>query len=238
MEKNLGKRQKTSRKFWKKQTKSVNKKVADEKKASAKQEKTESATAEKKSVVKKRGVDKWKKKIWFTLIASKEFDRKELGTTVAEKPQLVMGRTVAVGVRQLSGDPKKSHVTLIFKAVDVKGNKAYCDAIGHEIKDSYLRKFTRRRNSKVELVKFIESSDNKKIKIKTIVLTNKKSTGKKKTALRKVIADKLDQISKKHPSQEIISELVFGSLVQKIFSDAKKVEPLKRVEITKSRIIG
>lgn len=211
--------------------------LADEKKAS-KQEKTESTTSEKKSVVKKRGVDKWKKKTWFTLIAPKEFDRKELGTTVAEKPQLVMGRTIAVGVRQLSGDVKKAHITLLFKVVDVKGNKAYCEAIGHEIKDSYLRKFTRRRNSKVELVKFIESSDNKKIKIKTIVLTNKKSTGKKKTALRKVIADKLEPISKKHPSQEIISELVFGSLVQKIFSDAKKIEPLKRIEITKSRVFG
>ena len=52
--------------------------------------------SEKKQVVKKKTVDKWKKKTWFTIIAPKEFDRKEIGTTVSEKPQSVMGRVIEI----------------------------------------------------------------------------------------------------------------------------------------------
>ena len=116
-------------------------------------------TGEKKTVGKKRGADKWKKKTWHTIFAPKEFDRKEVGTTVAEKPQNLVGRTVWISARELSGDPKKSHITMFFRINEVKGNKAYSEAAGHEIKESYLKKFIRRRNSKIETVQFVKTKD-------------------------------------------------------------------------------
>ncbi|MBI2598211.1 MAG: hypothetical protein HYW50_03375 [Candidatus Diapherotrites archaeon] len=82
---------------------------------------------------KKRKVDKWKKKTWFTIIAPKEFAGKEIGTTVAEKPENLLGRTIWVSVRDLAAQARKQHVTIIFKIFDVKGNKAFAKAAGHFI---------------------------------------------------------------------------------------------------------
>ncbi len=194
--------------------------------------------SEKKQVVKKKTVDKWKKKTWFTIIAPKEFDRKEIGTTVSEKPQSVMGRVIEISARNLSGDIKKSHISLIFKVNDVKGNKANTFALGHEIKDSYLRKFVRRRNTKVDLVKYVESKDKAKVKVKLMVLTGNKLEQAKKTAIRKIMAEKIESAAKALDSQSLVSELVFGNLTQKVFNEAKKVALTKRVEVTKSRIVS
>jgi len=195
-------------------------------------------TVDKKQVTRKRTIDKWKKKSWYTVFAPKEFDRKELGTTVAEKPQSVEGRVFEISARTLSGDIKKSHITLIFKIDEVKGNKAYTQSIGHEVKDSYLRKFVRRRNAKIEVIKFVETKDNVKVKVKAMVLTSNRIERKKRTAIRKIMSEKIESAAKSLETQQLVSELVFGNLPQKIFNDAKKVGPIKRVEITKSRILS
>ena len=38
-------------------------------------------------------------------------------------------------------------------------------------------------------------------------------------------------------SQQVVSDLVFGSIPQKIFDEAKKIASIKRIEIIKSVII-
>lgn len=191
---------------------------------------------QKKTVGKKKSVDKWKKKTWFTIIAPKEFDKKELGTTIAEKPQSVVGRIIEVSARSLSGDVKKSNITLLFKVTEVKGNKAYAICVGHEIKDSYLRKFVRRRNTKVDVVTFVDTKDATKVKVKVMVLTANKIEQRKRTVIRKLMLKKIEEGAKALDSQPFLSELVFGNLVQKIFGDVKKVGMVKRVEVTKSRL--
>lgn len=192
--------------------------------------------AEKKQITKKKTVDKWKKKTWYGVFAPKEFDRKEIGSTVSEKPASLNGRTLQVSARNLSQDIKKSHIMLLFKINEVKGNKAYAQSIGHEIKDSYFRKFVRRRNTKVDVVTIAETKDKTKIKVKAMVLTANKIEKIKQTALRKIMIQKIISMAKNFDAQEFISELVFGNIVQKIYNDAKKIGLVKRVEITKSRI--
>lgn len=192
----------------------------------------------KPSAGKKRTVDKWKKKTWYSVFAPKEFDRKEIGTTVAEKPQMLLGRRIEVSARNLSGDAKRQHMMLVFIVNDVKGNKAYTQAVGHEVKESYLRKFVRRRNSKIEVVMTVEAKDKTKVKVKSMVLTGRKLQRNKKTDLRKIMNTILSNNAKNFDSQTLVSELVFGTLAQKIYNEAKKVALVKRVEITKSRVLS
>ena len=191
----------------------------------------------KKIIVKKRQVDKWKKKTWFTIIAPKEFASKEIGTTVAEKPELVLGRTIKVSVRSLAGQARKQHITLIFKINEVKGNKAYTKAIGHEILESYLKKFVRNKSSKIQTTQTITLEGSEKIKIKTLTLTSRRIEKKKRTAIRKIMQEKINSISNTS-SQKLISDLVFGTIAQSILNDVKKIAPIKRIEIVKSRILS
>jgi len=207
-----------------------------------KSEKTEKKTEEKKegkakTIVKKRTVDKWKKKTWFTIIASKEFDRKELGSTIAEKEENVLNRTIWANVRDLTNQPKKQHISILFKVNDVKGSKAHAIAVGHEIREGYLRKFVRRRSSKIEMVQTVALKGNENLRVKTIVVTGNKAERNRESDLRKTVKEVIEQSISNQDSQQVISELIFGNLPQKIFDEAKRILPIKRIEITKSTII-
>src|SRR3989344_4557525 len=64
---------------------------------------------------KKRGIDKWKKKVWYSIFTPDEFEKREIAQTVAEKPEMVMGRTLTVSVAEVSKQPRMSHVALRFQ---------------------------------------------------------------------------------------------------------------------------
>ncbi len=206
---------------------------------------TKEAKAQKKEVqpkatqqkAKRKTVDKWKKKSWYSLYAPEEFERKELGQTIAEKPELVLGRTVEATVSELANQPKKSHIQIKFKVVNVTANKGQCEAIGHSIKDSYLKRIIRRRTSKIMVVKNFETKDKKLAKIKIIVVTEKKASGVQKASISKVMEEATRKFVSQLEAKKLIEQLVFGNLPNKIYSEARKVYPIKRVEIAKSRFL-
>lgn len=186
----------------------------------------------------KRTVDKWKKKIWYTIYAPPEFDRKEIGETISSKPELLLGRIATVSAGELANEAKKSHISLIFRVNDVKGNKAYTEVAGHEIKDSYMRRFVRRRGSKVEVVQEEPAKDGVVVKVKSVCLCAKKVTKAKKTAVGKIMRGEVSGFLKETESGKVAGGAVFGNVCMKIFQEARKVCPIKRVEIVKSRIRG
>src|SRR3989344_8197850 len=159
------------------------------------EKKEESAKKETKAkiLVKRRTVDKWKKKTWFSVLAPKEFDRKELGSTIAEKEENVMNRTVWANVRDLTNQPKKQHISILFKVNDVKGSKAHAIAVGHEIREGYLRKFVRRRSSKIEMVQTVALKGNENLRVKTIVVTGNKAERNRESDLRKTVKEVIEQ---------------------------------------------
>ena len=191
----------------------------------------------KKTIVKKRTADKWKKKSWYTVFSSKEFAAKEIGTKVAEKPENIIGRTVKISVRDLAGQARQQHVSIIFKVDDVKGNKAHSKAVGHSILESYMKKFVRNRNSKIQLTQLLNLPGGEKMLVTSVTLASRVDR-KKETAIRKIMAEKINEVVALGNSQKIISELVFGNIPQEIVSVAKKVAPIKRIEITKSKLFS
>ncbi len=185
----------------------------------------------------KRTSDKWKKKIWYTIYAPKEFDRKEIGETVASKEDSLMGRTIELSVGKLTNQPKRKYVTIYFKINEVKGNKAYTVTVGHEIKEAYLRRLIRRRSSKIETIKEIQTKEGTKVRIKAITVCSRKVKKSQKTAIRKIMAEKIGELNKEVDSNNVIPELIFGNTLMKISNSVKKVAPIKKVEIIKSKII-
>ncbi len=189
-----------------------------------------------KPKTKKKTVDKWKKKIWYTLYAPAYFDSKPLGETIAEKPEMVKDRVIIVGGRDLS-TAKRANGAVSFKVVDVKGNKAYTEVVGHQVSPDYLRRMVRRRSSKVECVQDVTTKDNVKVRVKTVVLTGRKATKNQKTAIHKIVVEEINQFVRPKTYDKVITEFVFGNLPAKIIGEAKKVAIIKKAEIVKSRVL-
>jgi small subunit ribosomal protein S3Ae len=190
-----------------------------------------------KRVDSRRTTDKWKKKKWFTIFAPKLFDQKEIGETVAEKPETLINRTINLSARELTGNPKKQHINLHFKVYDVQGLKAYTKLIGHEINPNFLKRVIRRRISKMETVQVVNLRDGEKARVKAIVVSGKKLTKIKETAIRKIMIEKIAYASKKKDFDDFVNEMVFGNIAFKIQNDAKKVGLIKRIEIVKTKLI-
>jgi len=201
-------------------------------------EKTQQKTVSQKKVGKKsRTVDKWKKKQWYTIIAPAEFDRKFLGETVAEKPKNIVGRIVKVDLGQLTGQRQKRHISVLFKVEKVEGNNASCIVLGHSISFGFLNRLVRRRSSKIETVQTVKTTDNKRVKIKSVALSVRKLSRKQETAIRKTMIEAIEKIAIKKNFALLSQEVIFGVVASKIFKQLTKIAPLKRVEITKSRLM-
>ncbi|MBI4210754.1 MAG: hypothetical protein HY544_04585 [Candidatus Diapherotrites archaeon] len=184
----------------------------------------------------KKGVDKWKKKVWYTLLAPEEFERKEIGETIAEKPEMLTGRTILVTGRDLANQPKKQHIRIKFRVVSVSGSKAHTEAYGHIIKDDFMRRVVRRRSSKVMSVNNYTTKDGKGIKLKLIVVTDRKASGKQKASIKKKVEELAKKVISEFDSKKIIDELVFGNFPNKLYPGLKKIVPIKRIEATNSEI--
>ncbi len=186
---------------------------------------------------KRKTTDKWKKKVWYTLVAPQEFERKEIGETIAEKPESLIGRVISVTGRELANQPKKQHFTLKFQVTNVAANKAHTESVGHSIKESYIKRIVRRKTSKVMVVENYPTKDNKVYKLKVVAITEKKCSRIQRTALRKKISEVTKALVADVEARKIVDEIVFGNLPNKIYSDVKKIVPTRRLEITNSTLI-
>jgi len=195
------------------------------------------AEEKKKAPQKRTSLDKWKRKTWFRILAPEEFDRKTLGETVSEKPKLLEGRTLRKNLSDLSGQKQKRHITVKFRIEKIEGQNCYTIATGHEINPGYVSRITRRRNSKMEIVQTIETSDSRKIRIKTVAVSVKKLASKQKTAIRNIIRESIEKHCSKKKYEQLMQEIVFGALSAKLFKQAKQIAPVKRLEIAKSQMV-
>ncbi len=160
-----------------------------------------------------------------------------MGETVAEKPKNLLGRIIKVDLGQLTGQRQKRHIRILFKVARVEGNNASCDVIGHGISHGFMNRLVRRRMSKIELVKTVKTSDAKRFKIKTVALSVRKLNRKQETAIRKNMGEYLQKAAQKKPFSQFSQEVIFGVVSSKLFKQLTKIAPLKRVEITKSRLM-
>jgi len=136
-----------------------------------------------------RTVDKWKKKQWYNIVAPAEFDRTQLGETVAEKPNTLIDRQIVIDLGQLTGQRQKRHISILFKIDKVEGNTASCRVVGHRISKGFLNRLVRRRISKIELVQNVQTSDGKRVKIKSVALSVRKLSNKQQTDIRKKLGE-------------------------------------------------
>ncbi len=197
----------------------------------------ENTTKKKKRASAKRTVDKWKRKKWFKVYASKEFDQKEIAETPAEKEKTVPGRTINANLGDLTGERQKRHITIKFKIKEVKGQQAYTEIVKHEASHGYINRLVRRKSSKIEAVQTVTTKDNRKVKVKTLALSQKKLERRQEMAIRKGIVQSVERSAAKNDFSPFIQLVVFGVLASKLFKDLKKVAPLKRVEIIKSVVL-
>ncbi|MHB8586282.1 MAG: 30S ribosomal protein S3ae [Thermoplasmatota archaeon] len=182
--------------------------------------------------------DKWKAKQWYTIRAPKVFNLVPIAETLSDEAPKLMDRIAETTLQELTGDFSKMHIKVYFKVNGVRGNDCTTKFVGHELTSDYIRRLTRRKHSKVDAVVDVTTKDGFTIRVKPMAITEKRAQSGQETAIRHA-AEKVTQESAAGKDVgEFVRQLVNGDLSQEIFREARKIYPLKRVEIRRSELKG
>ncbi|MGA9403127.1 30S ribosomal protein S3ae [Haladaptatus sp.] len=179
---------------------------------------------------------KSQEKRWYTVLAPEQFDREELGTTPADEPDKVLGRTIETTLGELTNNASENNTKLTFKINDVGSDSTYTEFVRHELTRDYLRSLVRRGASKVEAYITVLTSDDYRVQIQPVAFTTKKADHSQEKAIRRTMIDIVQETAQEHTFQDLLDGVVEGRLSSAIYGEAKTIYPLRRVEIQKATL--
>jgi|GEM_PF-335225 len=185
-----------------------------------------------------KGVDKWKTKIWFNIVAPEMFGRAAAGETPANSQKQLIGRRIEMTLGDLMGDPSKHHMKMIFEVNGVSGDTATTKFIAHTITKDYMRSLVKRKTSKVDANAVVETKDGYRLRVKASAYTLKRARRRQIKAIRAIMHEEVVHRAKSLTLNEFIREAVLGKLASDIYRKGKQVYPLRRVEIYKTQVLA
>lgn len=187
---------------------------------------------------KRKKIDTWKTKRWYTIHTPKMFGEAKIGETLASSPEGLLGRVVETTMKDLTGDISKQHVKLKFQITDVKGDKAYTKFKCQSLSRDYMRSQIRRKTTRVEGVTDVVTKDGSKLRVKTIALAIGRAQTAQEKAIRRIMSSKVLRAAKRATLDRFIQEVVLGRTSSEMYKAACKIYPLKRVEVRKVRVLA
>lgn len=181
--------------------------------------------------------DKWKMKKWYEILAPSVFGQVVVGSTPADDPNKLIGRVIETTLYDLTGDISQVHVKLYFQVIDVQDDKGVTRYKGHELARDYVRSLVRRKSSKITGIFDLATKDNYLLRLTVIALTAYRCKTSHKRAIRKIIRDHLLERVPQLTFDELVNEIVTGKIGQDILERAKKIYPVRKVEIYKSKLL-
>jgi small subunit ribosomal protein S3Ae len=181
-----------------------------------------------------RSVSKQKRgKRWYTVLAPEQFDRAEIGKTVADEVEKVYGRTIETTLGEITGDQGANNTKLTFKITDVGSDTAYTEFVQHELTRDYLRSLVRRGASKVAANVTLLTTDSYRLQVQPVAFTTKRADRSQEEAIRRVMVDIVEGAAEERTFDEFVGSVVEGRLSSAIYGEAKTIYPLRRVEVQK-----
>lgn len=182
--------------------------------------------------------DRWKAKTWYQVLSPEMFNAQPIAETIADDPEKIIGRVCETTMQDVSGDFSKMHVKLYFKVHRVRGQEALTDFVGHELTSDYIRRLTRRKRSKVDIVVDVTTRDGWNLRVKPMAITSKRIKSSQARAIREAAFKVCRDVASQSTISEFVKTLLDGDLATKIYHEAKPVYPVKRVEVRKSEVRG
>ena len=210
--------------------------MAEKIKKLEKEEKKEKAEREEKKPAERRVVKKLKAKKWFTILAPAMFGDAEIGRTVTDAAEKLVGRKMDVSMMELTGDFKKYYMKMSFRITEVKGEQAMTEFVGSECMFDYISRMVHQYSKRVDTVQDLQTKDGKKLRVKTITILPKRV----KSSVQAVVRNKIIEIIKAETEastlDEFIEKMISDYTRGKVLAVARKIYPIRNFEIRKTEI--
>ena len=181
---------------------------------------------------------KWRAKKWYTVLAPEVFGSIPIGSIPADEGWKLLGRVVETTLFDLTGDFTKHYIHLRFQVYRYDDEYAYTRFKGHELSRDYVKSITRRRSTKIAGIVDAMTSDGYLLRTTGLVLTAYNCNSSHKRAIRRVIFQVISEAAQRSTFDEFVKAMVFGNLALELMSQAKKIYPVRKAEIYKSKLLA
>ncbi len=181
--------------------------------------------------------DRWKQVKWFKVKTPTEFNNKVACEIVGVEPEDIIGRVVRLPLGEIVGNFALMYIEVKFKVINVAGDFAETEFYGHELLREQIRAQVRRNRTRIDAIVDVTTKDNRKIRVRTMVVTARRCKTTQAKAIRKIMSDILLEEAKDSTFSEFSKKLVGKELQGKIRDAAHKIYPVKACEIIKSKIL-
>ena len=200
-------------------------------------EKKEEKKSKEKAEPAQTKVKKWKGKDWFAILAPEMFGQKQLAETPSTDPKYLLGRTLQNNVAELTGNPKKQYMNVLFKIKAVENGKAITRFNGYMCAREHLYRLVRKRNQKVEVINTLETKDGWKIQLTTLTVLNRNTDSTVQKKVRKKVDEFLRETAGKSSIDGFVKKIIEGSVQKSIRGMGSKIYPVRFVEISKIEVM-
>ena len=182
--------------------------------------------------------DKWKTKRWYTIRAPRHpWNYQNIGETIGESDQHIIGRIYEMTQQEFNGDFTKMHVMLRFRVSDTVGQDALTTFVGHHHQTNHIRRQIRRYRGKIDDVIDVVTQDGYLVRIKPLVITQKRVQTSVKQSIRAKMRDVLRGFVAKTTYDALQVAMLDGSLEAEIQNQIKTIYPCRSVVIRKSQLL-
>ena len=182
--------------------------------------------------------DKWKSKRWFTIRAPRHpWNFQRIGETLGELEEHIVGRVYKMTQQEFNGDFTKMHVLLHFRVTEILGQDALTMFIGHSHQSDHTRRQVRRYRGKIDSVVDIITKDGFLVRIKTMMITEKRIQTSVKAAIRAKAKEMIVGFGAKNIYAKLQSSLINGDLETELLNAVKPIYPMRTCVIRKSQLL-
>lgn len=181
---------------------------------------------------------KIKKKRWFTINSPKLMGEKPIGESYLSDINAAIGRNVTVNLMQLTGDMKNQSSSVKFEITGVIDNALVTKICSYTFSPATIKRFVRRRMTRIDLSLLVNTKDNIAIRIKPFLLTRQKVSRSVEHALRAKLKEELIDLVKKTPYEELFNQVLKHRLQKELKTNLNKIYPIKNIQIRVLEKIG
>ena len=186
----------------------------------------------------RRQRDKWKSKRWYSIRAPRNpWSFRVIGETLAEEPEMLVGRNYEIMQNELDGDFSKMHVKIRFRVTEVLGTDAITEFIGHQMMQDHVRRQVRRDRGKIDDTIDVVTEDGFYVRFKPLILTVGRVKSSQKNQIRTIARESILKAGASSTWVAMQKSVMDGELEAKIKGEASQISPIRMVMIRRTQLI-
>ncbi len=185
------------------------------------------------AVKKKKQKIKVIKKEWYQVKAPKQFGNAIIGEISASEPEKLIGRRVDLPLSELTRNVRLHGIHVKLKIHDVSTKNAITFVEDYEILPAMLRRYVRRRRTRIDDSFVVQTKDGVNVRVKPIIVTAFKSKGDVNKSIKNKARELIYKAIKESSYDDFVSAVINHKLQAELIKELSKVYPIKYFEIRK-----